>query len=131
MSNGAGTGAGLLGFLGGLLEQSPYTRALMNAGRSGLLAARTGRTMDPEAENLDLGEAFLGVGPAFGYKGARQPQAASTAVKPSQAGGGGGLPLAAPPQLQAPSGTLPNQLTDRDLEAMLSDVLYNPFGRIG
>jgi hypothetical protein len=124
--SGAGTGAGLMGFFGGLLDQSPLARVLMNAGRSGLQAARTGREFDDEAQKLDLGEAFLGVGPSFGYA----PQSAPTALSASGARArdaqmpGGAARLMGP--LPGPSGVF----KDSEIEQMLMDI-NDPFGRIG
>ena len=69
MSN---AGDGILGFFGSLLEQSPLTRPLMQAGRVGLMSARQGQ-MAPDGGGGDWGTSFLGVSPDFGYEQAPAP----------------------------------------------------------
>lgn len=70
-------GLGLLGALGGFVDQVPLVNSLMRAGRSGLLAARQDRE-NPGDTDMDAGEAFLGVGPDYGWKKATEQAAQAT-----------------------------------------------------
>lgn len=119
-------GRGVLGFVGGLLNQIPETQAIMRAGRSGLMAARGGQALGGphDDQRMDFGEAFLGVGPSFGFQPGPAPSAGSrpppAPVAPQ--------PMAAvqPGPAQAPPDLLPQDYWT-ELLAGTSD----PFRRYG